>query len=353
MKTILITGGAGFIGSNFIHHLLRRGGYRVVNLDVLTYAGNLISLSDVEDDDRYLFVRGDITDRALVTSLFAEHRFDAVVNFAAESYVDRSIKNPELFLATNVVGTQTLLDAARRAWQETTRRGAVEPPTIRFIQVSAAEVYGDLGPTGSFTEDAPLAPRTPYSASKAGADLIVSAYHETYGLPVAITRSSSNYGAFQFPEKLIPLVIDHCRARVRVPVFGDGHQVRDWLHVDDHCSALDAVLERGRAGRVYNIGGGSEHTNLDVVRTILAKLGRSTSLIDHVEDRDRHDRRLVLDARRVSDELGWRPRYTLDTGLDRTIDWYARNPEWLRNVTSGAYREYFRLYYANRRSSSS
>jgi len=346
MKTMLVTGGAGFIGSNFIHHLLRKGGYRVVNLDALTYAGNLVSLSDVENDDRYVFVRGDIKDRALVTKVFSDYTIDAVVNFAAESYVDRSIKNPDLFLQSNVVGTQTLLEAARRAWQ-----GAATGSAVRFIQVSAAEVYGELGATGLLTEQSELAPRTPYAASKAGADLMAAAYYETYGLPIAITRSSSNFGPFQFPEKLIPLVIERCRARQHVPMYGDGHQVRDWLYVEDHCSALDVVLERGLPGQVYNIGGGSEHSNLEVVSAVLAKLKANEALIEHVADRDRHDRRLALDNGKVS-ALGWRPSRTLDQGLDQTIAWYAANPEWLRQVTSGAYREYFRLYHSQRRSSS-
>ena len=353
MKTMLVTGGAGFIGSNFIHHLLRKGGHRVVNLDALTYAGNLVSLSDIEDDDRYVFVHGDIRDRALVTKLFSDYSIDSVVNFAAESYVDRSIKNPDLFLQSNVIGTQVLLEAARRSWQRA-GKGSSAPEhrsPVRFIQVSAAEVYGDLGPTELFTEESRLAPRTPYAASKAAADLMALAYFDTYGLPVAITRSSSNFGPFQFPEKLIPLVIERCRAQLHVPLYGDGRQVRDWLHVDDHCTALDAVLERGRPGQVYNIGGGTEHSNLDVVRAVLTKLNANEALIEHVADRDRHDRRLALDNSSIS-ELGWRPARTLEQGLDATIAWYAAHPEWLRQVTSGAYREYFRLYYSPRRSSS-
>ncbi|MGC3954901.1 MAG: dTDP-glucose 4,6-dehydratase [Propionicimonas sp.] len=347
MKTILITGGAGFIGSNFIHHLLREHSYRVVNLDLLTYAGNLESLADVEDDDRYAFVRGDINNRELLNLIFADYEVDAVVNFAAESYVDRSITDPDLFVRTNVMGAQTLLDVARRAWVEDPRdpRCRRYRPGVRFVQVSAAEVYGDLGAEGYFTSASPVLPRTPYAASKAGADLVAQAYHETYRLPVSIARSSVSYGPYQLPEKLIPLIIGKARAGGRVPLYGDGRQVRDWLHVHDHCAALDAVLHRGRDGATYLMGGGNAPSNAEVASLVLAQLGAGDDRLQHVDDRPGHDRRLAIDNREIFEELGWAPKLSLAEGIAQTVQWYQDNPEWLRSAASGAYREYYRLHY--------
>lgn len=350
MRTVLITGGAGFVGSNFIHYLLRKYPYRVVNLDLLTYAGNLESLSDIEDDDRYAFVRGDINNRELLNLLFNDYQIDAVVNFAAESYVDRSVTDPDLFVRANVMGTQTLLDAARRAWLE----DPLDPRCrsyhegVRFVQVSAAEVYGDLDEDGYFTARSPLLPRTPYAATKAAADLVAQVYHETYTLPVSITRSSVNYGPYQLPEKLIPLILETVRTGGRVPLYGDGNQVRDWLHVYDHCAALDAVLHRGQAGATYVVGGGGAYPNADVARLVLSQLGVGEDRLQHVTDRPGHDRRLAIDNRETTVQLGWAPKFTLAEGVAQTIDWYRSNPEWLRSATSGAYREYHRLHYAAR-----
>lgn len=350
MKTLLITGGAGFIGSNFVHYALQNHPYRLVNLDLLTYAGNLENLRDVEDDDRHVFIRGDIRDRTLLGQLFADFEFDAVVNFAAESYVDRSITDPEIFLKTNVLGTQTLLDVARESWrtEPANPRCRDYRPGVRFVQVSAAEVYGDLSADELFDEASPLLPTSPYAASKAGADLLVQAYHEAYGLPTNITRCSSNYGPFQFPEKLIPAVIASAVTSTRIPVYGDGQQVRDWLHVADHCRAIDAVMHDGQPGELYNIGGDSAKTNLDVIRYVLAQLEASEDLIEPVADRHGHGRRLVVDNRKIQTELNWSPTFTFESGIQQTIDWYRNNPEWLRGVNSGAYEEYYRLYYSVR-----
>lgn len=292
MERILVTGGAGFIGSNFIRYMLERHSYSIINLDALTYCGNLENLRDVEDHPRYTFIRGSITDRELVNRIIRD--VDAVINFAAESHVDRSIQDPEIFIKTNVLGTQTLLEASRREGIE------------RFIQISTDEVYGSAE-TGYFTEETPLAPNSPYSASKAAADLMVRAYHRTYGLPVNITRCSNNYGPYQFPEKLIPLMITNALEDRPLPVYGDGMNVRDWLHVEDHCSAIDLVLHHGRDGEVYNIGGNNERRNIDIVRLILRELGKDESLIRFVEDRPGHDRRYAIDATRIRNELGWKP----------------------------------------------
>ena len=300
MKKILVTGGAGFIGSNFVQYILEHEQNLVllVNLDLLTYAGNLENLKTVEDDPRYRFVKGDIRDKDLVERLFAEYEFDTVVHFAAESHVDRSIVEPEIFLTTNVVGTQTLLDAAKRHWK-------VDPedkysrefrPGVRYLQVSTDEVYGALGKTGMFQETTPLSPNSPYSASKASADLVVRAYHQTYGMPVNITRCSNNYGPYQFPEKLIPLMIHNAQTDKPLPVYGDGMQIRDWLHVADHCSAIHTVLTKGKIGEVYNIGGNNEKANLEIVRLILQELNKPESLITYVKDRPGHDRRYAIDA---------------------------------------------------------
>ena len=326
---LLVTGGAGFIGSNFVHYMLREhADVEIVNVDLLTYAGNPDNLRPVADDPRHRFVRADVADRAAMEPLFAEG-VDAVVHFAAESHVDRSIAAPAVFVRTNVLGTQTLLDLAL---QYRDRVG-------KFVQISTDEVYGSLGDTGYFSETSPLAPNSPYSASKAGADLLVRAYHETYGLNVNITRCSNNYGPYQFPEKLVPLMIMNALEDKPLPLYGDGLNVRDWLHVEDHCRAVDLVLRNGRPGEVYNIGGHNERTNLDVVRTILRELGKPESLITFVPDRPGHDRRYAIDAAKIRRELGWAPRYDFAAGIRETIRWYTANREWLERVKSGAYRQ--------------
>ncbi len=313
---VLVTGGAGFIGSNFIRYFLHQyPNDHIVNLDSLTYAGNLLNLDDIALYPNYTFVHGDITDRELINTLFRKG-IDAVINFAAESHVDRSIQNPGVFIKTNVEGTQVLLEAARVY------------KVSKFVQVSTDEVYGSLGPTGLFTEETPLAPNSPYSASKAGADLLVRAYHETYGLPVNITRCSNNYGPYQFPEKLIPLMILNALSDKKLPVYGDGLNVRDWLHVEDHCTAIDLVLRKGRNGEIYNIGGNNEKSNLEIVKTILKELNKPESLIEFVEDRLGHDRRYAINAEKVKNELGWRPSYQFEGGIKKTIQWYVSNRYW-------------------------
>ena len=348
MKQVLVTGGAGFIGSNFIHTILGRcPEVNVVNLDALTYAGNLENLAAVQDDPRYTFVKGDIRDRALVNELFAKYDFDTVVHFAAESHVDRSITEPEIFLTTNVLGTQVLLDAAKSAWKinpddkycREYRKG------VKYLQVSTDEVYGALGKEGMFTETTPLSPNSPYSASKTSADLIVRAYHETYGMPVNITRCSNNYGPYQFPEKLIPLMIHNCQENKPLPVYGDGMQIRDWLHVSDHCTAILTVLEKGIIGEVYNIGGNNEKANIEIVRLILRRMGKDESLIKYVKDRPGHDRRYAIDNTKITTQLGWAPAYTFEQGIAETIEWYLSNSEWMERVTSGAYANYYETMY--------
>jgi dTDP-glucose 4,6-dehydratase len=333
---ILVTGGAGFIGSNFVRHVLAaRPHARVVNFDLLTYAGNLRNLEGVDQDPRYRFIRGDIADAAAVHE--AVRGCDVVVNFAAESHVDRSILDPAEFVRTNVVGTQNLLQAARAA------------QASLFVQVSTDEVYGSLGETGSFTESTPLDPSSPYSASKAAADLMVQAAHKTFGLATVITRCSNNYGPFQFPEKLIPLMITNALESQPLPVYGDGLYRRDWLHVEDHCRALDRVIEAGAPGEVYNVGGGGgERTNLFIVREILKLLGRPESLIRHVQDRPAHDRRYAVDSSKLRNELDWEPRYSLEEGLRATVEWYRTNEGWWREVKSGEYRNYYERQYGAR-----
>ncbi|MBE0565736.1 MAG: dTDP-glucose 4,6-dehydratase [Krumholzibacteria bacterium] len=334
---ILVTGGAGFIGSNYIRLLLGTGGdERVVNLDLLTYAGNLENLAGCEGDPRYRFVRGDIRDRALVRGLLAAEGIDAVVHFAAESHVDRSVEGPEIFVSTNVLGTEMLLEEARAAG------------VARFVMVSTDEVYGSLGETGLFTEDTPLAPNSPYAASKAAADLLCRAFHHTWGFPVMTTRCSNNYGAYQFPEKLIPLMIANALADKPLPVYGDGRNVRDWLWVEDHCRAVDLVLRRGAPGRVYNIGGCNELANIDLVTLLVDRLGRSRDLITFVADRPGHDRRYAIDASRIMAELGWAPSVTFAEGLARTVDWYLANRAWWETICSGAYRDYYARMYGSR-----
>lgn len=333
---LLVTGGAGFIGSNFILYMVRKyPHYHIINVDALTYAGNLENLRSVEEHPNYRFIKADIADRAAMEPLFRDG-LDAVLNFAAESHVDRSIMQPDLFVRTNVLGTQTLLDLAKQYH------------VGKFVQISTDEVYGTLGETGLFTEETPLAPNSPYSASKAGADLLVRAYHETFGMNVNITRCSNNYGPYQFPEKLIPLMIRNALADKPLPVYGDGLHVRDWLYVEDHCSAVDLVLHKGASGEVYNIGGNNERTNIDVVKTILAELGKPESLIRFVKDRPGHDRRYGIDATKIRRELGWQPKYNYETGIQETIRWYLANQDWMDQVTSGAYLQYYEQQYRDR-----
>jgi dTDP-glucose 4,6-dehydratase len=333
---ILVTGGAGFIGSNFVRHILEtHPDYQVVNLDLLTYAGNLENLADLEARENYRFVRGDIADSGLLDRLFSEG-IDGVVNFAAESHVDRSIEDPGHFLNTNILGTQALLEAARRY--------AVD----RFLQISTDEVYGSLAGKGAFTEESPLAPNSPYSASKASADLLCRAYWKTYDLPVVVTRCSNNYGPYQFPEKLIPLFITNALADEPLPVYGDGLYVRDWIYVRDHCSALDRVLHDGRTGEIYNVGADAEKTNLEITQVILEKLGKEAGLVRHVKDRPGHDRRYAIDSSKIQAELGWRPATAFQEGMSQTIDWYLRNEPWWKKIKSGEYREYYERMYGNR-----
>ena len=351
MKTYLVTGGAGFIGSNFVLYMLKKyPEIRIVNLDKLTYAGNLENLKSIEGDQRHIFVQGDICDRELVSGLFEKYDFDFVINFAAESHVDRSIKNPEIFVQTNVEGTVNLLQCAKLAWAD----GEGFVPGKKFLQVSTDEVYGSLGETGYFTETTPLCPHSPYSASKTSADLFVMAFHDTYGLPVNITRCSNNYGPYQFPEKLIPLMINNAKHHKQLPVYGDGMNVRDWLYVEDHCKAIDMVANGGRDGEVYNVGGHNERPNIFIVKKILSSLSEkldptiNETLIKYVEDRKGHDRRYGIDPQKIKDELGWYPETTFEVGIEKTIDWYLANTEWMERVTSGAYLEYYKEMYQNR-----
>ena len=334
---LLVTGGAGFIGSNLVRHILReRPGWTIVNLDKLTYAGNLESLADLQTDPRHVFVRGDIADAKLVERLCLEHGVEAILNLAAESHVDRSILGPAIFVETNVAGTQALLDVARAC------------KVRRFLQVSTDEVYGSLGPQGRFTESSPLKPSSPYSASKAAADLLVHGYAHTFGLDVVTTRSSNNYGPYQFPEKLIPLMIANALTGKPLPVYGDGMQVRDWIHVEDHCAALLAALEKGKAGEIYNVGSDNEWPNLHIVRRILAVLGKPEALIEHVKDRPGHDRRYAIDAGKARAELGWEPRIAFADGLARTVAWYLGNRSWWERVRTGEYRAYYEMNYGER-----
>ena len=350
---ILVTGGAGFIGANFVLDWIAATGEPVVNLDKLTYAGNLGSLASLAGDARHAFVRGDIADRALVERLLAEHRPRAIVHFAAESHVDRSIHGPAAFVQTNVVGTFELLEAVRAYWQ---RLEGDARSTFRFLHVSTDEVYGSLGEEDpAFTEETPYAPNSPYSASKAASDHMVRAYHHTYGLPTLTTNCSNNYGPYQFPEKLIPLVISNALEAKPIPVYGDGRQVRDWLYVGDHCEAIRVVLERGRTGETYNIGGNSERRNLEVVHAICDALeaarpraGGYRSLIAFVKDRPGHDRRYAIDAAKIRSELGWTPRESFASGLAKTVRWYLDHAAWVEQVKSGEYREWLEVNYAAR-----
>lgn len=337
---ILVTGGAGFIGGNFVHYMVNNyPDYDIVNLDLLTYAGNLETCKPVEDKPNYKFVKGDIADRSFIYDLFEKEKFDIVVNFAAESHVDRSIEDPGIFVQTNVLGTTVLLDASK------------EFGVKRYHQVSTDEVYGDLPldrPDLFFTEETPLHTSSPYSSSKASADLFVLAYYRTFGLPVTISRCSNNYGPYHFPEKLIPLIISRALADEELPVYGDGANVRDWLHVYDHCAAIDLIIHKGKVGEVYNVGGHNERTNLEVVKTILKALDKPESLIKYVKDRPGHDMRYAIDPTKLETELGWKPKYTFDTGIQQTIQWYLDNKEWWENIISGEYRNYFAQMYKDR-----
>ena len=338
--TIIVTGGAGFIGSNFIFYMMKaHPDYRLVCLDKLTYAGNLSTLKSVLDMPSFRFVRGDICDRELVYSLFDEEHPDAVVNFAAESHVDRSILDPSLFLQTNIIGTSVLMDAARRAGN------------IRFHQISTDEVYGDLPLDRKdlfFTETTPLHTSSPYSSSKAAADLLALSYHRTYGLPVTISRCSNNYGPYHFPEKLIPLMIINALKGKSLPVYGQGINVRDWLYVEDHCRAVDLILHNGRIGEVYNVGGHNEMRNIDIVRIILRQLGKSEDLITFVEDRKGHDLRYAIDPHKISSELGWLPETTFEEGIRKTIKWYLDNESWWQEIIDGEYQDYYERMYSGR-----
>ena len=379
MKTYLVTGAAGFIGANFVKYMLAKyDDIRIVILDVLTYAGNLGTIAQDIDNERCYFIKGNICDRDLADQLFSDYRFDYIVNFAAESHVDRSIEDPQLFLQTNILGTQNLLDAARRAW--VTGRDENGYPTwrkdVRFHQVSTDEVYGSLGSEGYFTEETPLCPHSPYSASKTSADMIVMAYHDTYKMPVTITRCSNNYGPYHFPEKLIPLIIKNILEGKRLPVYGDGTNVRDWLYVEDHCKAIDLVLHKGANGEVYNVGGHNEKQNIEIVKMTIATIHKlmeehpayrqilknketdengmiridwiNDSLISFVKDRLGHDQRYAIDPSKITRDLGWTPETSFEVGIVKTIEWYLNNQEWVKNVTSGNYQNYYESMYKNR-----
>ena len=374
--TILVTGVAGFIGSNFVYYYLRRHPERkIIGLDNLTYAGNLDNLSGLTEEEkkRFTFIKGDICDTELVDRIFSENEIDGVINFAAESHVDRSIHDPQIFLKTNILGTQVLLDAAKNHWrlpdgkwrsldqreegeaiQDRFSRttSSKQRTTPKFLQISTDEVYGALGPTGLFTEKTPLDPHSPYSASKASADLIVKAYHDTYAMPMNITRCSNNYGPYQFPEKLIPLMINNALNHKPLPVYGDGKQIRDWLYVDDHCRAIDMVFDNGQSGEVYNIGGHNERENIYIVKKIIEILREKTgdgeineSLIKHVTDRLGHDRRYAIDPSKITRKLGWELSIMFDEGIELTIDWYLNNREWMQSVISGEYLEFYEKNY--------
>lgn len=338
--TIIVTGGAGFIGSNFVYHMLNKyPDYRIVCVDCLTYAGNLSTLEEALKNPNFRFCKINICDREAIYKLFEEEHPDIVVNFAAESHVDRSIENPEIFLDTNIKGTAVMMDACRKYGIQ------------RYHQVSTDEVYGDLPldrPDLFFTEETPIHTSSPYSSSKAGADLLVQAYHRTYGLPTTISRCSNNYGPYHFPEKLIPLMISRALADEELPVYGNGENVRDWLHVSDHCEAIDLIIHKGKVGEIYNIGGHNERTNLQVVQTILKALDKPESLIKYVKDRPGHDRRYAIDPTKIETELGWKPKYNFDTGIAQTIQWYLDNEDWWKHIISGEYQNYFAEMYKDR-----
>lgn len=345
--TILVTGVAGFIGSNFVYYYLRKYKDRkIIGLDKLTYAGNLDNLSKLSEEEkkRFVFIKGDINDRKLLEEIYSKYEIDGVINFAAESHVDRSIHDPGIFVKTNVLGTQTLLHVFKEHYDERKKQ--------KFLQISTDEVYGALGPTGYFTEETPLDPHSPYSASKASSDLIVKAYHDTYGLNTNITRCSNNYGPYQFPEKLIPLMIHNALNHKELPVYGDGKHVRDWLYVEDHCKAIDLVFEKGKSGEVYNIGGHNEKENIEIVKLIITYLQEKTKdkeinegLIKHVKDRLGHDRRYAIDPTKIKNELGWEPETRFEDGIKKTIDWYLENQEWMKKVITGEYMEFYEKNY--------
>lgn len=376
MKTYLVTGAAGFIGANYVKYILdKHDDIKVVILDSLSYAGNLGTIAGDIDNERCVFVRGDICDRELADRLFGEYKFDYVINFAAESHVDRSIENPQLFLTTNILGTQNLLDAARVAWvMGRDEKGyPVWRKGVRFHQVSTDEVYGSLEAEGYFTEETPICPHSPYSASKASADFFVMAYHDTYKMPVSITRCSNNYGPYHFPEKLIPLIIKNILEGKKLPVYGDGSNVRDWLYVEDHCKAIDLVARQGKVGQVYNVGGHNEKTNLEIVKLVIATIQRlmtenpgyrnalkikkaanpemtdiswiNEELITFVKDRLGHDQRYAIDPTKIKEELGWYPETKFETGIVKTIEWYLNNQQWVMEVTSGDYQHYYERMY--------
>ena len=352
MKTYLVTGGAGFIGSNFVIYMLNKySDVKIINVDKLTYAGNLENLKSVESNPNYVFVQADICDKEAIQSLFDQYDIDYVVNFAAESHVDRSITNPEIFVQTNVLGTVNLLNIAKNAWavgDDQYKDG------VKFMQVSTDEVYGSLGAEGFFMETTPLDPHSPYSSSKASADLFVKAYSDTYKLPVNITRCSNNYGPYHFPEKLIPLMINNTLQHKELPIYGDGMQIRDWLYVEDHCKAIDMVVRGGKLGEVYNVGGHNERPNIVIVKTILEYVKENVDpavgehMMKHVADRKGHDRRYGIDPEKIKRDLGWYPETTFEVGIKKTIQWYLNHKEWMENVTSGAYQEYYQRMYSNR-----
>ena len=352
MKTYLVTGGAGFIGSNFVIYMLNKySDVKIINVDKLTYAGNLENLKSVESNPNYVFVQADICDKEAIQSLFDQYDIDYVVNFAAESHVDRSITNPEIFVQTNVLGTVNLLNIAKNAWavgDDQYKDG------VKFMQVSTDEVYGSLGAEGFFMETTPLDPHSPYSSSKASADLFVKAYSDTYKLPVNITRCSNNYGPYQFPEKLIPLMINNTLQHKELPIYGDGMQIRDWLYVEDHCKAIDMVVRGGKLGEVYNVGGHNERPNIVIVKTILEYVKENVDpavgehMMKHVADRKGHDRRYGIDPEKIKRDLGWYPETTFEVSIKKTIQWYLNHKEWMENVTSGAYQEYYQRMYSNR-----
>ncbi|MBV6420782.1 MAG: dTDP-glucose 4,6-dehydratase 2 [Ignavibacteriaceae bacterium] len=337
MKNILVTGGAGFIGSNFINHILKnRSDIFIVNLDKLTYAGNLNNLKDVENHQNYFFVKGDIVNDELVNYLFQKYEITHVINFAAESHVDRSILGSEVFFRTNVLGTNVLLENAKRFGVE------------KFVQISTDEVYGSLGPVGEFEEITPLQPNSPYAASKAAADMMALAFHHTYHVPVVITRCSNNYGLYQFPEKLIPLMIINAMNNKKLPVYGDGLNVRDWIYVIDHNKAVEMVLEKGKVGEVYNIGASTEKPNIEIVKLILKQLGKSDKLIEYVKDRPGHDRRYAINSSKIKNELAWQPQYSFESAIKNTINWYLENENWWKEIISGDYQNYYKLQYSSR-----
>ncbi len=351
MKTYLVTGGAGFIGSNFIHFMFKKSNdIKIINLDKLTYAGNLENLKNIENNANYSFIQGDICDKDLVEGLFEKYDIDYVVNFAAESHVDRSITEPEIFVQTNVLGTSVLLNVAKKSWEVDGKFKEGK----KYLQVSTDEVYGSLGETGFFMETTPLDPHSPYSSSKTGADLLVKAYYDTYKMPVNITRCSNNYGAYQFPEKLIPLIINNCMNKKTLPVYGDGLNIRDWLYVEDHCKAIDMVISNGKLGEVYNIGGHNERTNIHIIKTIIYYLHDNVdstideSLITYVADRKGHDKRYGIDPTKIKEELGWYPEIKFEDGIKMTIKWYLDNKEWMNSITSGEYQSYYKKMYEDK-----